>query len=223
MKSRRTLIVLLAVGFCMSVFIVPQARANPDVYHLQCASPTTCTQGGGLIAFNQSSVTFNIINTSNGQTPLTGEAFVAVLVPTGEAAPTGSGTLVGTFSNFSSGSIWTLLSEPGNGTDYNIGTFKSDSGQANLTVSSYTVYEFDVGAFSNCGQGTCLGPLSYSNLAPGTVIVSFLENSSGNVIDQNPNSDSITSTGVVPEPGSIALFGSGLAFVGGFLRRYRSS
>lgn len=224
MKSRRTLIVLLAVSFCLSMLVVPQAHANPDVYHLQCASPTICQSSNGLFVTGTSSVTFNIINTSNGSTPLSGSAFVVIAVPTGGGVPTGSGSLVQSVS-FTSGSIWTALGLTGNGTDYNIGTFQNDSQQVNVSANNgYTLYEFSVGSFTNCSSGTCIGGLSYSNLPAGSVIVSFLEDSSGNVIDQNPNSDSITSSpGVVPEPGSIALFGSGLVFLGGFLRRYRWS
>jgi PEP-CTERM motif-containing protein len=93
-----------------------------------------------------------------------------------------------------------------------------------VNASSYTVYEFKVGSISNCGQGTCMGGLSYNNLAKGSVIISFLENGKGIVIEQNPNSDSITSgLSATPEPGSMALLGSGLALIGGYLRRYRRS
>ena len=219
MRLNKTPIIFLAVSFCLTMLIAPQARANPDIYHLACTAPTVCTQSGGLVTTTSGSATFNIINTSNSGQTLTGEAFVLVFVPDGGGVPTGSGTLVGTFPNFTTNgvSVFAFIPEPGNGTDYNLGTIQNDSLQVGITASSYTVYEFDVGAISNCGKGTCLGPLTYNNLATGSVIISFLEDANGNVIDQNPNSDSIT---VVPEPSSMALFGSGLLLLGGFLRRY---
>ena len=224
MKLNKTPNALLALGFCLTMLIAPKAKADP--YHLKCKSPTTCTQinNGGLVAGSGSSVTFDIINTDSGQ-KLSGEAFVLVLVPKGGAAPTGSGTLVGTFNNFSSGSIWSFIgfSKKTGGTGYNFGVFQGDSQQVGVNLSSYTVYEFNVGSISNCGQGTCLGGLAYNNLAKGSVIISFLENGKGVVIEQNPNSDSITGSGVTPEPGSMALLGSGLALVGGYLRRNRRS
>ena len=212
--SRKSLL-LCFLALSLSLVFVGQARANPDPLHIVCTSPTVCSSGSvSLLATTGGTVTFtlNYVNESGTSTPA-GEAFVAVLVPNGPASISSTGTLVST-TTFTSNSLGTDLGINGT-SDYQFSTFASASAQAGVTATSYTVYFFDVGAAPG-GVGAQTGTLTFDHLPVGTVIVGLIETSSNTFAEQTPLSESVT---VTPEPGSMALFGSGLLLLGGVIRR----
>ena len=205
----------LMLGFCVSLLIAPEARANPDSYQLSCVPSSSCNSGAVSLISTGGSVTFNIVNVAN--TPMTGTSYLAIAVPTGGAAPTVSGFSLEESQTFSSGSIFTVLNETcTNCTDYNLSTIQSATAQVIQGFSgSYTVYEFNVGAFSSTNGSPGLASNLTVTAPAGSVIVSFLENGTS-VFEQTPLSESVT---ITPEPGSMALLGSGLMLAGGYLRR----
>ncbi len=194
MKFRLVLmaaLVSLAALWCTS-------PAVADSIQLQCSA---CTSGSVTQMSQTSGVQFSFVDVAN-QT-ITGDAFIAILVPTGAAAPTlTGGTLLQSLS-FTSGDLGTLLGQ--NFTGYNLSNFQSASAQALVFPSGYTVYEYSV------GKGVTLGPnstgingLTFS--APqGSVIVGFVD--PPGTTYQTPLSGSIS----VPEPSTLALLLLGLA------------
>ena len=149
---------------------------------------------------NAGTVAFSFVDVAN-QT-ITGNAFIAILVPTGSAAPTlAGGTLLHSLS-FTSGNLGTLLGQNLNG--YNLSNFQSASAQASVFPSGYTVYEYSV------GTGVTLGPQSagitgLTFTAPqGSVIVGFVD--PPGTTYQTPLSGSIS----VPEPSTLGLVALGL-------------
>lgn len=210
---RKKLIVLSVLAGCLT--FASRAKAFPDTYHLTCVPTTSCTSGSVSLVSNGTTITFNILNTAS--TAMTGTAWIAVLVPTGGAAPSVSGATFEESVSFTSGSLFTALSETcTNCSDYILSTMASASAQAGVTTTSYTIYEYNAGAFSSSNSSAGLASNVTVTAPVGSVIVSFLEDGSGNVFEQTPLSESIT---VAPEPGSMALFGSGLLVLGGAIRR----
>src|SRR5260370_17729800 len=88
-----------------------------------------------------SGVQFSFVDVAN-QT-ITGDAFIAILVPTGRAAPTlTGGTLLQNLS-FTSGDLGTLLGQSFTG--YNLSNFQTAIPQALVFPPGSTVYEYSVG------------------------------------------------------------------------------
>jgi hypothetical protein len=193
MRIRLGLVAFVAV--LLAVWCASPARA--DSIQLQCS---TCTSGSVTQMSNAGTVAFSFVDVAN-QT-ITGNAFIAILVPTGSAAPTlTGGTLLHSLS-FTSGNLGTLLGQNLNG--YNLSNFQSASAQASVFPSGYTVYEYSV------GTGVTLGPKSagitgLTFTAPqGSVIVGFVD--PPGTTYQTPLSGSIS----VPEPGTLGLVALGL-------------
>jgi hypothetical protein len=172
--------------------------AMADTVQLQCS---TCWSGS-VTQIAGGPVQFSFVDVAN-QT-ITGNAFVAILVPTGGGAPTFTGgSLVGTLS-FTSGDLGKLLGQ--NFTGYNFSNFQSASSQQLGTKpSGFTVYEYSV------GTGVTLGPKSTgisglsASASQGSVIVGFIDPPSSTY--ETPLSGSIT----FPEPGTLGLLILGLA------------
>jgi hypothetical protein len=194
MKNR--LVLIAFVTMVLAAWCASPAMA--DSIQLHCS---TCTAGSVTQISNASTVQFSFVDVAN-QT-ITGNAFIAILVPTGGAAPTlAGGSLVGTLS-FTSGNLGSLLGQ--NFTGYNLSNFQSASAQGlGTTPSGFTVYEYSVGA------GVTLGPSGAgitgltATASDGSVIVGFIDSPSSTY--QTPLSGSIT----VPEPGTLGLLALGL-------------
>ena len=146
-------------------------------------------------------VQFSFVDVAN-QT-ITGNAFIAILVPTGGAAPTFTGGSLAETVSFTSGNLGTLLGQ--NFTGYNLSNFQSASAQGlGITPSGFTVYEYSL------GTGVTLGPSSTgitgltAAVSQGSVIVGFIDPPSTTY--QTPLSGSIT----VPEPSTLGLLVLGL-------------
>jgi len=192
-----TVVATLLAAWCSS-------PAVADSIQLQCG---TCTSGSVTQMSNTSTVQFSFVDVSNGT--ITGDAFIAILVPTGGAAPTLTGeTLVATLS-FTGGDLGSLIGQ--NFTGYNFSNFQSASSQGlGSAPSGFTVYEYSV------GTGVTLGPKSTgitgltATASDGSVMVGFIDASANTY--QTPLSGGIT----VPEPSTLGLLVLGLVGILGF-------
>src|SRR5262249_6127547 len=171
---------------------------------------------------NNSTPTFNLITTDAGG--LSGTGFLGVLVPNTTAATPSFTVTGGTFEEsktVSSGQLGDAanLNEPGM-TDYTIqGSLKSASAQVGVTANSFQAYEFNLGTYNSAGNGAAgISGLIAGPLPVGTVLLAWVENTAFTVIAQTPLSESLTVGTAVPEPGTLALFGSGLVSLGMVLR-----
>lgn len=184
----------------LAAFYAPSAFA--DSIQLQCT--TTCTAGSTSLVSGGTSVSFNFVDVAN-QT-ITGDAFIAILVPTGGLTPTLTGGILQESKSFTTSDLGTALGEAFS--DYNLSTFQSASGQVGISPAGYTAYEYSV------GTGVTLGPsgIGVTGLSAtadaGSVIVGYIE-SSGTTY-QTPMSESITNGITVPEPSSLMLLAVGL-------------
>lgn len=193
MKIR--LVLMAAVATLLAAWCTSPAMA--DSIQLQC---NTCTSGSVTQTSNGDTVQFSFVDVAN-QT-ITGNAFIAILVPTGGAAPTlAGGTLLQSVS-FTSGNLGTLLGQSFTG--YNFSNFQSASAQEGIKPTGYTVYEYSVGTGVTLGPGgTGITGLT-ATASQGSVIVGFID--PPNTTYQTPLSGSIS----VPEPSSLGLLVLGL-------------
>jgi hypothetical protein len=178
-------------------------KAN-DTIQITCTGSTSCTDVIGILNTNSSQPdTFSVKNTNN---KVTGDAFLAIIEPVTSGA------------NFTSGTLWLALNDLG-GTDHNLSSTQSFS----PSTGGYFVQDIFIGEYTG---GTPIN-VSLGGLPSGTLIVSFLEDENGNVISNSPWSESllVLSGGppgppvVIPEPGTLVLFGSGLLGLAGVVRR----
>ncbi len=222
----RKLLGLLAGGMVLIVGTIPAAA---NTMGLSCTGTTLCNSG----SFNDSiartaSLSFKLTNTGGS---LFGTAFLAVLVPNGTAGFTliNNGRPVVLERSLSwSGTPGTLAGLSGERQAHGnsgLTTFSSQqsgSAQANVRATSFTVYEFNLGAYTTSRP---LTNLSVSPLPAGTNLFAWLENSSGVEIDQVSNSRSITVKPYkVPEASTMLLMSLALLSVAGagkFLTRNR--
>jgi len=169
---------------------------------------------------------------TNGGTD-TGEAYLAILVPAGGSVPAftvnGNGAMSLASSNFSTGAFTDFLAAnvtnlslaSGAGGNGDVSSFISAAGQVGVTASAFNVYVYDLGAFSGAPLTITFNNLS--GLPQGTIFWGFLTNQSCStgpcvMTDTTPLSEAVT-IGVAPEPGTLALVGSGLLLLGLTLRR----
>jgi hypothetical protein len=211
---------LFLVGALVCLFgLIATPATKADPLQLSCVTP--CSAGTTTLVSSGGSVTFDFTGTG---TTNTGQGFIGIFVPDSGAQPTlSTGTLQGTspFPVLTNGvSVDTLLGESDLDSGFNFSNLASASEQADVTPTSFTVYEFDLGTGISVGHNQPgVSNITADNLAQGSVIVGWLETSTKTL--QTPLSESITA---VPEPGTAALFGLGLLlFVGaGFAMRRTS-
>lgn len=171
---------------------------------------------------------------TNGGTD-TGEAYLTVLVPAGSSLPTftvnGNSAKSLTSSVFSSGALTDFLAAnvgnlslaSGSGTNADFSAFASATAQVGTSPSSFQVYVYDLGPFNGTPLSITFGN-SLSGFPDGTILWGFLTNQSCStgpcvLTDTTPLSEAVT-VSVTPEPGTLALAGSGfLLLLAGALRK----
>lgn len=196
---------LAPVLLSLLVLGVLSAPAWADTLHISCTGSTTCTGGSVSQITVSTTVTFDV--TQADHQDVSGEAFIAVLIPNATATLTESpGSLVKTVPN-STADFETSLSLTGV-TDKNFSTLQSFSAQAGVTANSYSYYEYDLGSFSGT-PATLISGVSVGVLPAGSIVIAFTTSgpSSNAVTDITPNSEALT---VVPEASSLLLFGLGV-------------
>jgi hypothetical protein len=169
---------------------------------------------------------------TNGGTD-TGEAYLAILVPAGGSLPAftvnGNGAMgmasssftSGAFTDFLAANVGNLSLASGAGANEDVSAFATAAAQIGVSTSAFTVFVYDLGAFT----GTPL-TITFNNIAASpqvTIFWGFLTNQScatGPCVmtDTTPLSEAVT-VGVAPEPGTLALVGTGLLLLGLTLRR----
>lgn len=197
-----------------------------------CGTGCTGTNGTVSILTNDNLPTLSFQLTNGGTN--TGEAYLAILVPSGNPMPSftvnGNSATTLTSSVYSSGALTDFLAAnvtnlslaSGSGANAQFSAYASASGQViSPEPSSFSVYVYDLGAFN----GTPL-PITFSSassgLPNGSIFWGFLTNqacATGSCVltDTTPLSEAVT---VAPEPGTLTLAGSGLLLLlAGTVRR----
>ncbi len=209
------------------------------------AGATTLVTGSTLPTFNIT-IQGQTGLTPNSSGVATANLFILVFVPSSAPALSFSinghaGVSAGTFSTaniWSNGSPGFFAATHNSTADPNFSAFQSASGQSGTTPSALTVYVVNIGTvtisglnpagslggsvvtLASVGSGGITG---LSGFPIGTVFFAALTSCTGcsltssstNVVNSTPLSSAVT---IVPEPATLALFGSGLLALGGLVR-----
>ena len=240
-------VMILAIGLSIGATSSPAAAQTVDSLHDFCTGDTTgCGSvsftGGTMISTSTlTNPNFGVKRDPDSNSNESLNITVVVLVPNTGQNPnsfsfsvtgTNTGNSLGTSALFSS-TAWT-----GNDLTSYLGLTKcngcgpnepySSLGGGTLAPSGYFAYQVTMGSV-NFGSPDPTFTLN-GTFASGTVILSYVtcavtssDCTAGQVFDDTAPSEAMQLGGTapppVPEPASIALFGSGLVFLGGALRR----
>jgi PEP-CTERM motif len=219
MMSSRLVFTVLASVVALALAATPAWAGSSGTsvtdtsgFGTQVDTLTTNGIAGGDVDFNVTATVFQCQNASGcsngGGTAAFGEyTYVYSVTPTGNSAPLSQisvGNLLGLFltGNTNYGVVTSL-------------TTMTDSGATTFTLGG----SGDRVNIPTCGADTCL--------TVGTTLTFYIQSygapSSDTISAQDGGTSAFGGTlGPVPEPASMALFGSGLAFLGGAIRRRRS-
>jgi len=199
------------------------ASASADTLQIGCIGNTNCF-GGSQVTALSSNASVAITLKDIGNSALTGEAFVAVLIPNATASEnvrvgSGPGLLPTKVSlGFNSGNLGGALGLKGlSGNTFT--QLASASAQAGVSATSFSVYEYNLGAFNSGGKGTSgLGAISIGSLPAGSIIVGFVTSATNfaNILGITTLRRSLS---VTPEADSLLLFGLGILALAFIARR----
>ena len=201
-------------------------KSDPATLHLECVAPTLCTLQTGSMVTAITTDSTAVLDLANEGMALSGEAFLGILVPNGTVSVAnlvsfGSLETIITFDSGQPGNP-SNLNESGLKAGYEFSALASASSQVGVSASSFTAYDWDLGAYHSAGKGSPgIGPFTVGPLPNGSVLISWVEYK-GCTAGRTPLSKSLTvdkPPTVTPEPGSMALMGTFVLAACGALRR----